>query len=152
MRCYVLVFVACSENLYAKDTLFPSRQTGGRCFSHARMPRFLYVDGNLSPVFRRLAPNCLALPGVSQITHFCSLIHPIKTPAESDNHADNSTNAGLFIVNSLYTAEGVMDKHSLWQRYVPLVRHEALRLRCVCGERGTGRSATGGRYRVIECS
>jgi FliA/WhiG family RNA polymerase sigma factor len=31
-------------------------------------------------------------------------------------------------VNSLYTAEGVMDKHSLWQRYVPLVRHEALRL------------------------
>ena len=28
----------------------------------------------------------------------------------------------------LYTAEGVMDKHSLWQRYVPLVRHEALRL------------------------
>lgn len=41
---------------------------------------------------------------------------------------DNSYNAGLFIVNSLYTAEGVMDKHSLWQRYVPLVRHEALRL------------------------
>ena len=37
-------------------------------------------------------------------------------------------NAGLFIVNSMYTAEGVMDKHSLWQRYVPLVRHEALRL------------------------
>ena len=31
-------------------------------------------------------------------------------------------------MNSLYTAEGVMDKHSLWQRYVPLVRHEALRL------------------------
>ncbi|EPB5638893.1 TPA: hypothetical protein ACTYZW_004983, partial [Citrobacter freundii] len=28
-------------------------------------------------------------------------------------------------MNSLYTAEGVMDKHSLWQRYVPLVRHEA---------------------------
>ncbi|XPE47719.1 RNA polymerase sigma factor FliA [Shigella flexneri] len=28
----------------------------------------------------------------------------------------------------MYTAEGVMDKHSLWQRYVPLVRHEALRL------------------------
>ncbi|MDU0857177.1 MAG: hypothetical protein E7H74_09750, partial [Escherichia coli] len=26
-------------------------------------------------------------------------------------------------MNSLYTAEGVMDKHSLWQRYVPLVRH-----------------------------
>ncbi|EPZ7757316.1 hypothetical protein ACXU4V_004577, partial [Shigella sonnei] len=24
-------------------------------------------------------------------------------------------------MNSLYTAEGVMDKHSLWQRYVPLV-------------------------------
>lgn len=47
---------------------------------------------------------------------------------ETDNHADNSYNAGLFIVNSLYTAEGVMDKHSLWQRYVPLVRHEALRL------------------------
>ncbi|HDI5923939.1 TPA: RNA polymerase subunit sigma-70, partial [Escherichia coli] len=22
-------------------------------------------------------------------------------------------------MNSLYTAEGVMDKHSLWQRYVP---------------------------------
>lgn len=32
------------------------------------------------------------------------------------------------MVNALYTAEGVMDKHSLWQRYVPLVRHEALRL------------------------
>jgi len=31
-------------------------------------------------------------------------------------------------VNDFYTAEGVMDKHSLWQRYVPLVRHEALRL------------------------
>ncbi|MFD2021341.1 RNA polymerase sigma factor FliA [Pseudocitrobacter faecalis] len=31
-------------------------------------------------------------------------------------------------MNSLYTADGVMDKHSLWQRYVPLVRHEALRL------------------------
>ncbi len=30
-------------------------------------------------------------------------------------------------MNSL-TAEGVMDKHSLWQRYVPLVRHEASRL------------------------
>ncbi|EMH4162234.1 RNA polymerase sigma factor FliA [Pluralibacter gergoviae] len=29
---------------------------------------------------------------------------------------------------SLYTADGVMDKHSLWQRYIPLVRHEALRL------------------------
>ncbi|MBY7532591.1 hypothetical protein, partial [Escherichia coli] len=34
---------------------------------------------------------------------------PIKNPAETDNHADNSYNAGLFIVNSLYTAEGVMD-------------------------------------------
>ncbi len=32
------------------------------------------------------------------------------------------------MVNALYTSEGVMDKHSLWQRYVPLVRHEALRL------------------------
>lgn len=32
------------------------------------------------------------------------------------------------MVNALYTAAGVMDKHSLWQRYVPLVRHEALRL------------------------
>ncbi len=31
-------------------------------------------------------------------------------------------------MNDLYTPEGVMDKHSLWQRYVPLVRHEALRL------------------------
>jgi RNA polymerase sigma factor for flagellar operon FliA len=31
-------------------------------------------------------------------------------------------------VSDLYTAEGVMDKHSLWLRYVPLVRHEALRL------------------------
>jgi RNA polymerase sigma factor for flagellar operon FliA len=31
-------------------------------------------------------------------------------------------------VSDLYTAEGVMDKNSLWQRYVPLVRHEALRL------------------------
>nr|WP_267906108.1 RNA polymerase sigma factor FliA [Yersinia pseudotuberculosis] len=28
----------------------------------------------------------------------------------------------------MYTAEGVMDKNSLWKRYVPLVRHEALRL------------------------
>nr|WP_206286209.1 RNA polymerase sigma factor FliA [Yersinia massiliensis] len=28
----------------------------------------------------------------------------------------------------MYTAEGVIDKNSLWQRYVPLVRHEALRL------------------------
>ncbi|CAM6694351.1 Uncharacterised protein [Enterobacter cloacae] len=33
MRCYVfLVFVACSENLYAKDTLFPSRQTERQVF------------------------------------------------------------------------------------------------------------------------
>ncbi|MBW7983868.1 RNA polymerase sigma factor FliA [Enterobacillus tribolii] len=31
-------------------------------------------------------------------------------------------------MNDLYTAEGIIDKHSLWQRYVPLVRHEALRL------------------------
>ncbi|AJJ09485.1 RNA polymerase sigma factor for flagellar operon [Yersinia rohdei] len=31
-------------------------------------------------------------------------------------------------MSNLYTAEGVMDKNSLWQRYVPLVRHEALRL------------------------
>jgi RNA polymerase sigma factor for flagellar operon FliA len=31
-------------------------------------------------------------------------------------------------VSNLYTAEGVMNKNSLWQRYVPLVRHEALRL------------------------
>ena len=31
-------------------------------------------------------------------------------------------------MSSLYTADGVMDKHSLWQRYIPLVRHEALRL------------------------
>ncbi|CAK9884902.1 MAG: RNA polymerase sigma factor FliA [Candidatus Erwinia impunctatus] len=31
-------------------------------------------------------------------------------------------------MNDLYTAAGVMDKNSLWQRYVPLVRHEALRL------------------------
>jgi len=61
-------------------------------------------------------------------TTFSPTIHTIKTPPETDNHADNSTNAGLFIVNSLYTADGVMDKHSLWQRYVPLVRHEALRL------------------------
>lgn len=36
--------------------------------------------------------------------------------------------AGLDIVSDLYTAEGVMDKNFLWQRYVPLVRHEALRL------------------------
>ncbi|CAQ84700.1 rna polymerase sigma factor for flagellar operon (sigma-f factor (sigma-27) (sigma-28) [Photorhabdus asymbiotica] len=32
------------------------------------------------------------------------------------------------VVSDLYTAEGVMDKNSLWKRYVPLVRHEALRL------------------------
>lgn len=31
-------------------------------------------------------------------------------------------------VNDLYTAEGTIDKHTLWQRYAPLVRHEALRL------------------------
>lgn len=31
-------------------------------------------------------------------------------------------------MSDLYTAEGVMDKNFLWQRYVPLVRHEALRL------------------------
>lgn len=31
-------------------------------------------------------------------------------------------------MSDLYTAEGVMDKNSLWQRYAPLVRHEALRL------------------------
>ncbi|HHB1424824.1 TPA: RNA polymerase sigma factor FliA [Serratia odorifera] len=31
-------------------------------------------------------------------------------------------------MSDLYTADGVMDKHSLWLRYVPLVRHEALRL------------------------
>ncbi|MCE1713980.1 RNA polymerase sigma factor FliA, partial [Enterobacter hormaechei] len=26
-------------------------------------------------------------------------------------------------MSDLYTAEGVMDKNSLWKRYVPLVRH-----------------------------
>ncbi|MCT6593261.1 RNA polymerase sigma factor FliA, partial [Pantoea dispersa] len=31
-------------------------------------------------------------------------------------------------MNDLYTADGEMDKHSLWQRYVPLLRQEALRL------------------------
>lgn len=31
-------------------------------------------------------------------------------------------------MSDLYTADGVMGKNSLWQRYVPLVRHEALRL------------------------
>ncbi|MDF7679688.1 RNA polymerase sigma factor FliA [Enterobacteriaceae bacterium ESL0689] len=31
-------------------------------------------------------------------------------------------------MSDLYTAEGVMDKNSLWLRYAPLVRHEALRL------------------------
>ncbi|AHG22072.1 flagellar biosynthesis sigma factor [Chania multitudinisentens RB-25] len=31
-------------------------------------------------------------------------------------------------MSDLYTADGVMDKNFLWQRYVPLVRHEALRL------------------------
>lgn len=31
-------------------------------------------------------------------------------------------------MSDLYTAEGTMDKNSLWQHYVPLVRHEALRL------------------------
>ncbi|WJV60920.1 RNA polymerase sigma factor FliA [Pectobacteriaceae bacterium CE70] len=31
-------------------------------------------------------------------------------------------------MSDLYTAEGTMDKNSLWQRYIPLVRHEALRL------------------------
>jgi len=32
------------------------------------------------------------------------------------------------MVSDLYTATGVIDKQSLWQRYIPLVRHEALRL------------------------
>ncbi|AGH74141.1 RNA polymerase sigma factor FliA [Edwardsiella piscicida] len=31
-------------------------------------------------------------------------------------------------MTDLYTAEGVIDKNTLWQRYAPLVRHEALRL------------------------
>ncbi|WP_304166253.1 RNA polymerase sigma factor FliA [Lonsdalea britannica] len=31
-------------------------------------------------------------------------------------------------MSELYTAEGTMDKNSLWKRYIPLVRHEALRL------------------------
>ncbi len=31
-------------------------------------------------------------------------------------------------MSDLYNADGVMDKDSLWKRYVPLVRHEALRL------------------------
>jgi len=31
-------------------------------------------------------------------------------------------------VSDLYTAQGTIDKNSLWLRYVPLVRHEALRL------------------------
>jgi len=31
-------------------------------------------------------------------------------------------------VESLYTAEGVTDKQDIWQQYVQLVRHEALRL------------------------
>lgn len=31
-------------------------------------------------------------------------------------------------MSNLYTAEGTLDKHSLWQRYAPLVRHEALKL------------------------
>ncbi|AHF75757.1 RNA polymerase sigma factor for flagellar operon [Sodalis praecaptivus] len=31
-------------------------------------------------------------------------------------------------MSDLYTAAGVMDKQSLWMRYIPLVRHEALRL------------------------
>ncbi|WP_213991205.1 RNA polymerase sigma factor FliA [Sodalis sp. dw_96] len=31
-------------------------------------------------------------------------------------------------MSDLYTATGVIDKQSLWQRYIPLVRHEALRL------------------------
>lgn len=31
-------------------------------------------------------------------------------------------------MNDLYTANGVVDKNSLWLRYAPLVRHEALRL------------------------
>ncbi|XBS71926.1 RNA polymerase sigma factor FliA [Acerihabitans sp. KWT182] len=31
-------------------------------------------------------------------------------------------------MSDLYTATGGVDKQSLWQRYIPLVRHEALRL------------------------
>ncbi|MDM3773668.1 RNA polymerase sigma factor FliA, partial [Proteus mirabilis] len=31
-------------------------------------------------------------------------------------------------MSDLNTAEGVMDKNSLWERYFPLGRHEAVRL------------------------
>ena len=31
-------------------------------------------------------------------------------------------------MNDFYTADGVINKNCLWQRYIPLVRHEALRL------------------------
>lgn len=32
------------------------------------------------------------------------------------------------VVSDLYTAEGVINKNSLWERYYPLIRHEALKL------------------------
>lgn len=32
-------------------------------------------------------------------------------------------------MNDFYTENGRMDKHSVWQQYIPLVRHEALRLK-----------------------
>ena len=31
-------------------------------------------------------------------------------------------------MSDLYTAEGVINKNSLWERYYPLIRHEALKL------------------------
>lgn len=32
------------------------------------------------------------------------------------------------MVNDLYTQDGVIEKHLLWQQHIPLVRHEALKL------------------------
>lgn len=32
------------------------------------------------------------------------------------------------VVSDLYTADGVINKNSLWERYYPLIRHEALKL------------------------
>lgn len=31
-------------------------------------------------------------------------------------------------MNDLYTQDGVIEKDVLWERYIPLVRHEALKL------------------------
>ncbi len=64
---------------------------------------------------------------MAQIKPVCTAVQTIGIAPATDNSHD-SVIRRLDIVSDLYTAEGVMDKNSLWLRYVPLVRHEALRL------------------------